>query len=52
MSSSQLAARYPNHLSFVIHWTLSTLSDLFPGYLVPQDAVELIRSAVASSVGT
>lgn len=50
-SSSQLATLYPSHTAFVFRWTLATVFDAFHGYLVPQDAVELINSALASHIG-
>ncbi len=49
-SSSQLTGLYPNHSTFVFKWDLSTLKDLFAGYLVPADAVELMNSAARSQI--
>ena len=50
-TSSQLTALYPNHAAFVLKWDLSTIKDLFAGYLVPADAVELMHSAASSQIG-
>jgi Alpha/beta hydrolase domain len=50
-SSGQLAALYPSHASFVFRWDLATLKDLFGGYLLLPDAIELADSAFASNIG-
>jgi hypothetical protein len=50
-SSSQLTGLYPTHSAFVFKWDLSTIKDLFAGYLVPADAVELMKSAASSQIG-
>jgi hypothetical protein len=50
-TSSQLTGLYPNHSAFVFKWDLSTIKDLFAGYLVPADAVELMKSAASSQIG-
>ena len=50
-TSSQLTALYHNHAGFVLKWDLSTIKDLFAGYLVPADAVELMNSAAHSQIG-
>jgi Alpha/beta hydrolase domain len=48
---SQITGLYPSHLAFVFRWDLSTIKDLFSGYLVPADAVELMNSAASSQIG-
>ena len=50
-TSSQLTALYHSHAAFVLKWDLSTIKDLFAGYLVPADAVELMKSAASSNIG-
>lgn len=50
-TSSQLTSLYPNHFAFVLKWDLSTIEDLFSGYLVPVDAVQLMNSAATSQIG-
>ncbi len=50
-STSQLTALYHSHAGFVLKWDLSTIKDLFAGYLVPADAVELMKSAASSQIG-
>ena len=50
-NASELNSLYPNHGVFVLKWDLSTLKDLFAGYLLPADAVELANSAASSQVG-
>ena len=50
-SASQLNSLYPNHGVFVLKWDLSTIKDLFSGYLMPADAVELMISAASSQIG-
>ena len=51
-TSSQLAALYPTHGQFVLKWDLATLRDMFHGYLLWPDALELARAAASSNVGT
>ena len=51
LNASQLTSLYPNHWVFVFKWDLSTIKDLFAGYLVPADAVELMNSAASSQIG-
>jgi hypothetical protein len=50
-SSSQLAALYPTHDAFVSQWVLATIQDVQKGYILPQDAAELIDSAANSQIG-
>jgi Alpha/beta hydrolase domain len=50
-TSSQLTSLYHGHAGFVLKWDLSTVKDLFAGYLVPADAVELMNSAASSHIG-
>jgi hypothetical protein len=50
-SPSQLAALYPTHQQFVLQWDAATLKDLFGGYLLLPDALELENSALVSQIG-
>ena len=51
-TSSQLTALYHNRTRrSCSKWDLSTIKDLFAGYLVPADAVELMNSAARSQIG-
>ncbi len=53
-SASQLNSLYPNHGVFVLKWDLSTIKDLFSGYLMPADAVELMNFSceLSDRIGT
>jgi hypothetical protein len=50
-TASQLSALYPTHAAFVLQWDRATLKDLFGGYLLLPDAVELAHSAAVSDIG-
>ena len=43
---------YPTHGQFVLKWDLATLRDMFHGYLLLPDALELARAAASSNVGS
>jgi len=49
-TASQLSALYPTHAAFVLQWDRATLKDLFGGYLLLPDAVELAHSAAVSDI--
>ncbi len=50
-SANHLARMYPDHARFVTRWTRATVKDLLKGYIVPQDAEDLINAAVGSRIG-
>ncbi len=50
-SPSQLVARYPTHAAFVAQWDLATIKDVFGGYLLLPDAIELAHAAAISDIG-
>jgi len=50
-SPNQMASLYPSHSQFVVHSALTILGELFQGFLVRQDAVELYNAAVSSPIG-
>jgi len=50
LSASQLDALYPSHAQFIEQWTLANVEDVWAGYLVPQDAGELINSVLQLSI--
>lgn len=50
-SASQLASLYRSHGQFVAQWSRAALHDVGHGFLLVPDAVELIKSAAASSIG-
>ena len=51
LSPSEMATLYPSHAQFVTDSALSILGDLFQGYLVPKDGLELYNAAANSQIG-
>jgi hypothetical protein len=52
LSSSQLAALYPTHKSFVKKWDAATAAEVRHGYLLAIDARTLDKVAAASTIGS
>ena len=50
MTANQLNTLYPTHAEFVRQWTLANVEDVWAGYLLPQDAGELINSVLQLSI--
>jgi hypothetical protein len=51
LSTSQLAALYPNHATFVKKWDTPTAAEVREGYLLAPDARTLDKVAAASKIG-
>jgi len=50
-TDAELASRYANHRQFVAEWNKAVQRALKAGYLVPEDARELMRAAAKSQIG-
>jgi hypothetical protein len=50
LTTSQLQALYPSHTSFVAQWTAAVSSAVAQGFILPEDAPELVAAAAGSTV--
>jgi hypothetical protein len=50
--ATRLAALYPSHGTFVFRSFLAALNEVHHGYLLVPDAVELVRAAASSQIGS
>ncbi len=50
LTTSQLQAIYPSHSAFVAQWTAAVSSALAQGFILPEDASELVAAAAGSTV--
>jgi hypothetical protein len=50
LTTTQLHTLYPSHSSFVAKWTAAVSSAVDHGYILPEDAAELVAAAAGSTV--